>query len=271
MNGMNDAVPPPGGVPYTRKYLKRPDTVLSYLDFGGSGEPLLALHGHMNEGLFARGLAAALHGGYRVIALDQRGHGESEQPASYSNDRYVDDAQALLKHLNIGRAVLLGHSLGGVVAYRLAARRPELVRALVIEDIGAAVGDDLSFVLGWPRRMPTKEAFIQALGRFGPVFAYSMREFEDGWGLPFEPEDMVESQGELNGDHWADWLATDCPALLLHGITSPCLSMAQAEEMAARRPNTKLVHLNAGHTIHYDDPDGYIREIRTFLSSLESD
>ncbi|MBY9077546.1 alpha/beta hydrolase [Paenibacillus sp. HN-1] len=265
MNEHQAAAP---GMVYTRKYLKRPDTVLSYLDFGGSGEPLVALHGHMNEGLFARGLASSLAGQYRVIALDQRGHGESEQPASYENDRYVDDLLALLKHLRLDRATLLGHSLGGVVAYRMAARRPELVKALIVEDIGASVNDDLSFVLSWPQRMPTRAALVEALGRLGPAFAYSMREYEDGWGLPFIPEDMVKSQSHLNGDHWKDWLATDCPALLLHGTASPCLSSEMAEEMAARRPNTKLVHIEAGHSIHFDNPARYIEEITRFLQSL---
>ncbi|MNB71183.1 Haloacetate dehalogenase H-1 [compost metagenome] len=265
---MNEHSAAPAGMVYTRKYLKRPDTVLSYLDFGGSGEPLIALHGHMNEGLFARGLASSLAGEYRIIALDQRGHGESEQPAGYENDRYVDDLLALLKHLGLDQVILLGHSLGGVVAYRMAARRPELVTALIIEDIGAAVNDDLSFVLNWPQRMPTKEALVEAMGRLGPAFAYSMREYEDGWGLPFVPEDMVTSQKLLNGDHWKDWLATDCPALLLHGTSSSCLSFEMAEDMAARRPNTKLVHIEAGHAIHFDNPVRYLEEVTRFLQSL---
>ncbi|AIQ14778.1 hydrolase [Paenibacillus durus] len=244
---------------------------MSYIDFGGGGFPLLALHGHMNEGLFAQELAGALAGEYRVIALDQRGHGESERPVSYDNERYVDDALAVLDHLGIDETVLLGHSLGGVVAYRLAARRPERVRALIIEDIGAVVNDDLSFAGQWPRRAPTKAALIAALGRLGPVFAYSMREYENGWGLPFIPEDMAVSQSHLNGEHWDDWLATDCPALLLHGMRSTCLSYEQAEEMAARRPNTKLVHLEAGHSIHFEAPDQFLEVIQSFMKSIRTE
>ncbi|MFD1776583.1 alpha/beta fold hydrolase [Paenibacillus rhizophilus] len=117
-------------VSYTRKFFEGPDTTLSYIDFGGKGFPMLALHGHMNEGLLAQGLAGALAGEYRVITLDQRGHGESGRPLSYDNDRYVDDVLALLDHLGIDHAALLGHSLGGVVAYRLAAGRNGCVRWL---------------------------------------------------------------------------------------------------------------------------------------------
>ncbi|WP_156418937.1 alpha/beta fold hydrolase [Fictibacillus sp. FJAT-27399] len=78
-----------------------PDTRLSYLDFGGEGTTILALHGHMNEGLFAEGLAEHIQEACRMIALDQRGHGESGRPSSYENDLYVEDAIALLNHLNI--------------------------------------------------------------------------------------------------------------------------------------------------------------------------
>ena len=53
---------------------------LSYLDFGGTGQPLLALHGHLDQGLMWSGLAAALAPGWRVIAPDQRGHGDSTGP-----------------------------------------------------------------------------------------------------------------------------------------------------------------------------------------------
>ncbi|AKG37870.1 hydrolase [Paenibacillus durus ATCC 35681] len=244
---------------------------MSYIDFGGGGFPMIALHGHMNEGLFAQDLARTLACEYHVIALDQRGHGESGRPLSYDNERYVDDALALLNHLGIDKAVLFGHSLGGVVAYRLAARCPERVRSLIIEDIGAVVNDDLSFAGQWPRRAPTKEAMIAAMGRLGPAFAYSMREYRDGWGLPFVPEDMAVSQRHLNGDHWDDWLATDCPALLLHGMRSTCLSYEQAEEMAARRPNTRLVHLEAGHSIHFEARDQFLEAIQAFLKPIRSE
>lgn len=137
---------------------------LRYTDFGGPGEPLLALHAHFMEGrTFAR-LARELAPRWRVIALDQRGHGDSDRAPEYSREGYVADAAAVLDHLMPGPAVVLGHSLGGVNAFQLAARRPELVRAVVVEDIGAVVDDDLSFVLDWPRRAGSREELIAGLG-----------------------------------------------------------------------------------------------------------
>jgi Alpha/beta hydrolase family len=86
---------------------------LSYLDFGGTGQPLLALHGHLDQGLVWSGLATALAPDWRVIAPDQRGHGESDRAADYSRDGYLADVPALLGQLNPGPVVALGHSPTG--------------------------------------------------------------------------------------------------------------------------------------------------------------
>ncbi|WP_308201299.1 alpha/beta fold hydrolase [Carbonactinospora thermoautotrophica] len=82
-----------------------------------------------------------------MIALDQRGHGYSDRPTDFSREGYIEDAVAVLDRLGLGAVVVLGHSLGGVNAYQLAARHPHLVSALISEDIGAEINDDLSFCL----------------------------------------------------------------------------------------------------------------------------
>ncbi|MFE0700941.1 alpha/beta fold hydrolase [Streptomyces sp. NPDC058872] len=193
---------------------------LSYLDYGGHGQPLLALHGHFGEARAFAGLARGLSPDWRVIALDQRGHGHSERPADFSRDGYIGDAAAFLDHLGTTDAVVRGHSLGGVNAYQLAARHPNLVRALIIEDIGAEVDDDLSFCPSWPERAPSRTALIEELAGSARYLADAFREHHDGWGLAFQPQDMVASQQQLKGNHWDDWLSSDCPALLIRGTRS---------------------------------------------------
>ncbi|MGW2893122.1 alpha/beta fold hydrolase [Streptomyces sp. NPDC001212] len=241
---------------------------LSFLDFGGPGRPLLALHGHFGEGrTFAR-LAQDLGDHWRIIALDQRGHGYSGRPADFSRSGYVQDAASLLEDLGLSGTVVLGHSLGGVNAYQLAARHPHLVRALIIEDIGAEVDDDLSFSLAWPHRAPTRAGLLDGLGASASYLTDAVREYADGWGLAFSPHDMNTSQQQLNGDHWNDWLASDCPALLIRGSRSLVLSAGHAKDMVARRPRTHLTELPAGHTVHETDPAGFATAVRGFLSSL---
>jgi pimeloyl-ACP methyl ester carboxylesterase len=120
---------------------------LSYLDAGGAGRPLIALHAHWMEAVTYSDLAAALAPTWRVIALDQRGHGHSDHARSYSRDDYLGDLAALFEHLRIESAVLLGNSLGGVNAYQFAARHPERVEALIVEEIGVVIDVDASFTL----------------------------------------------------------------------------------------------------------------------------
>ncbi|MFC7906208.1 alpha/beta fold hydrolase [Streptomyces nigra] len=137
---------------------------LSYLGSGGPGHPLLALHGHFSEGRTFAPLARALFPHWRAVAPDQRGHGFSDRGPDFSREGCIADATALLTHLGLERPVVLGHSLGGVNAYQLAARHPGLVRALVIEDIGTEIDDDLSFCPSWPHRAPTRTALTEQLG-----------------------------------------------------------------------------------------------------------
>ncbi|MGX9225978.1 alpha/beta fold hydrolase [Streptomyces albus] len=108
---------------------------LAYLDSGGDHPVLLALHGHFGRGRLFTPLARALAGRYRVVAPDQRGHGRSDSASDFTPEGYADDAVALLDALGIGSATVLGHSMGGAVAYVLAARAPQRVRALVVSDM----------------------------------------------------------------------------------------------------------------------------------------
>ncbi|MGW7466819.1 alpha/beta fold hydrolase [Streptomyces xantholiticus] len=165
--------------------------------------------------------------------------------------------------------VVLGHSLGGVNAYQLAACHPHLVSALVIEDIGAVVDDDLSFCLSWPHRAPTRSALVAELGDAVRYLTDAIREYADGWGLAFRPQDMVASHGQINGDHWDDWPASSCPALLVHGAHSDVLDAGHAHAMTSRGADVRLVTLPTGHTVHDTDPAGFAASVREFLMHLE--
>ncbi|MFF7492962.1 alpha/beta fold hydrolase [Streptomyces rubiginosohelvolus] len=241
---------------------------LSFLDFGGPGPPLLALHGHFAEGRTFAHLARELRNSRRIIALDQRGHGLSDRSPDFSRAGYVEDAAAVLQHLGIHRAAVLGHSLVGVNAYQLTARFPKLVDALIVEDIGAEVDDDLSFCLAWPHRAPTRAELLEGLGISARYLIGAVREYPDGWGLAFDPKDMNASQQQLNGDHWNDWISSDCPALLVRGSRSTVLSAEHAKDMATRRPHSQLIELPTGHTVHETVPDEFAAAVDGFLGSL---
>ncbi|WUR60996.1 alpha/beta hydrolase [Micromonospora chokoriensis] len=243
---------------------------LSYLDFGGSGIPLLALHGHYNEASAFAPLAEALAPRWRVIALDQRGHGESDRAESYGRDDYVADVNAFHRHLGVGPVAVLGHSLGGVNAYQYAGRHPDRVTAVIVEDIGAVVDCDWSFTTRLPRKTPAREALASALGAAAPYLECSFRQSKDGWGFSFDIDDTVASQKALNGDHWTDWVAVSCPTLLIRGTRSDELAADHAREMIARRPGSaQLVELPAGHVVHHDAQAQFAAAVGAFLLDTE--
>lgn len=245
---------------------------LSYLDAGVDSQALIALPSHWMEGVTYAPLAAALAPAWRVVALDQRGHGYSDHApheGGYTRHAYLGDLAGLLAHLGLGTAVLLGNSLGGVNAYQFAVRHAQRVRALIIEDIGAVVGDDTSFALHWGGTFPSREALAERVGpRFLPYLADAFRQTPEGWRLAFDPRDTVASQGQLNGDYWADWLASTCPALVIRGRDSRVTTPEMAEQMAMRRPNTRLVTLDGGHVVHLDNPTGFTAAVQAFLQEL---
>ena len=103
------------------------------------------------------------------------------------------------------------------------------------------------------------------------LFLESVVEYPDGWGFRFNYNSLVTSQQLLQGNWWNDWLASTCPALLLHGHTSWVLKTEHAREMASRRPNTRLVEFpDCGHTIHDASPAEFYKAVKEFLESITS-
>jgi esterase len=99
--------------------------------------------------------------------------------------------------------------------------------------------------------------------RFLPYLLDSFRETPAGWTLAFEPSEIVKSGRCLSSDHWQDWLATDCPALLIRGRDSRVTTQAAVERMTSRRPNTILNVIDGGHVVHFA-PLGSPMQLRNF-------
>uniref|UniRef100_UPI003F4911A4 alpha/beta fold hydrolase n=1 Tax=Nonomuraea bangladeshensis TaxID=404385 RepID=UPI003F4911A4 len=252
---------------------KRPNTA-PFMDYGGPGIPVLALHGHFGSCRTFAGLARQVGDAIRLIAPDQRGHGHAGSRSPYTLDDYVADAAAFVETLELGPMVVLGHSMGGVVAYTLASRHPELVRAVVVEDAPAVVGPQALDVRAWPRRASTLKQLCEQIESQGlpdaSYFVESAVRYADGWGVAFDYEDLMESQHNLAGDYWAEWLSVSVPMLLLHGHGSLVVPTAHAREMIERRPATRYEEFpHAGHWLHDDDLVGVGRVLTSFVTSLD--
>lgn len=239
-----------------------------YTDFGGPGRPLLAVHGHLGEGAVWAPLAEALAPEWRVIAIDQRGHGDSDRAESYRPVDYAADAAALLEHLGLGPVPVVGHSGGALTAMHLAALYSERVSAIVAGEIPVVLDKPgaLDFVGAFPYTAESPEALLAALGPAAPFVGTRIRTLPDGTArLPFHPDDTMASERAGNGDHWDVWTASTCPALVLRGDEGGLVGEDMAAEMAARRPGTRVVALKADHFLLEKDPEGFATAVRDFL------
>ncbi|MCP2168775.1 alpha/beta fold hydrolase [Goodfellowiella coeruleoviolacea] len=248
---------------------------LSYVDFGGPGRPILALHGAYGRARAFAALADRLGPDHRVIAVDQRGHGRSDHPGDYGRDAHLDDTASAIERLGLAPAVVLGHSLGGINAYQLAARRPDLIAAVVVVDIGAEIDvPEDTAIRNLPRRFPTLAALRAAIASavvFGEVahFTESAVEDEHGWGFLWDAAEVHQTKRAVCGRWWDDWTGSGQPALLVRGGASPVVPPDQAEALVARRPNTRLVTIDdAGHDLYLTHPDQLAAAVRSFLAGL---
>jgi pimeloyl-ACP methyl ester carboxylesterase len=262
-----------------RPWLERPGGRLAVLDFGGDGPGMLLLHGLMGRAMTWAGTARRLTGAFHVVAIDQRGHGASDRFGSYSRDDYVEDAAAAVRELGLAPAVVVGHSMGGLNAWVVAARHPELVAGLVIEDMPsrtAGRGELARFREGsrqWPVPFLTLADVRAYFGRdracTGDEFVEVFAEAPDGYRPVFAVEDMLASVADWDArDYDAELGAVRCPALVVHGA----LSRNSGEElraMANRMPCGHYVEVaDAGHVIHGENLEGWWAATRPFLQPL---
>jgi pimeloyl-ACP methyl ester carboxylesterase len=244
----------------TRFFRTHDDIRLAYLDTGagagadGLGTPVLALHGAYGRGRSLLGLADHLSPGYRLIALDQRGHGRSDGARHYGREAYIGDVTALIEYLGLGPVAIVGHSLGGINAYQVAARRPDLVSAVVVVDAPAsfhpAAADDQIAAL--PDRFPSLRALLAALDFVDEPrhFLESAVEEPDGWRFLWKAADVTAAKAGVVGDWWDDFTAVKQPMLVVRGGHSPIISPEQAAEMTRRRPGTELVTIDGHHDFY---------------------
>ncbi|ONI69707.1 alpha/beta hydrolase [Kribbella sp. ALI-6-A] len=255
---------------------------IHYEDSGGNGTPVLALHGTFGRGLTFAAVAERLAPEFRVIAPDLPGHGltaqhrEAQGHQDFGRDEFVAAVAELVEQLELPPVVVIGHSLGGVTAFQLAARRPELVAAVVVEDVGAVTDasvlpQPVLDVTGWPTRFASRQAAEQffAATPEPAYFLESVVERDGGWELLFDLDDMMAVQHGNAGVWWDDWTAVRRPMLLLRATDSFLLSAALADEMIRRRPATELVVFDrTGHWIHREDPDRYTAAVRAFVERV---
>ncbi|MFJ9181073.1 alpha/beta fold hydrolase [Streptomyces sp. NPDC102360] len=254
----------------------------------GHNPGVLLLHGLMGRASHWAGTTRWLAERHRAVALDQRGHGQSDKPPEGPFDReaYVLDAEAALVQLGLEPAVLIGHSMGALTAWQLAARRPDLVRGLVICDMRASALGAASqrewedWFKAWPLPFATLADVRKWFGEDDPwverpnpargeFYAEVMTETVDGWRPVFSRRQMLQARSTWVHDaHWEELAAVQCPTLVLRGLDGE-LGRAEAQEMVRVLPRGVYAEVaDAGHLVHYDQPEAWRSAVEPFLDGV---
>jgi pimeloyl-ACP methyl ester carboxylesterase len=246
-------------------------------EYGGPGPSVILLHGLAGYAEEWAETAAWLSGSFRVVAIEQRGHGRSEQsPADVSSKAFVNDTEMWIERLDLAPTVIVGQSFGGLIAFLVAARRPEFVRALVVVEATPAADPEApeaarQWLESWPVPFPSEE---HAFAFFGGDTAWARAwvaglEERDGLHRRFEPDVLVSALAEASGrDWWSEWARITCPVLVVRGERG--MHRGDASRMLEALPSACLVEIEeAGHDVHLDQPSRWRETLGAFLHGLE--
>jgi pimeloyl-ACP methyl ester carboxylesterase len=253
-----------------------------------NGRRWVFLHGLMGYALNWRRITKDLEETERILVYDQRGHGRSIQPATgYAPEDYAEDLWRIIGELGWHKFVLVGHSMGGRNAVSFAHQHAEVVDKLILEDI-APEGDPQAveyyrWLLGvvptpFASKREARDFFatqFQTLvsGRvenpevLGAYFYSNIVETPEGtadWRFSKTAILSSVTQGRSH-DFWNEIRSLPISTLVIRGENSKELPKAVFERMILANPRIEGVEIsNAGHWVHSDQPDEFLKVIRRF-------
>jgi N-formylmaleamate deformylase len=252
---------------------------LHYTRTGGGQPALVLVHGFSDDGLCWTALAERLQDRYDVVMPDARCHGRSEAPeAPFTFLDRVADLAGLITALDLRQPVILGHSMGAITALLLACRRPEVPRAVVLEDPPPwwSPSADPPVNDSWNRR---QRAWIESLqSQTREAVIAGQRAAAPTWPEA-ELGPWADSKLRLHRNTFRqvapaglDWPAAlgqlACPALLITAdpVLGALVTPAQAAELLALSPHLQLAHVpGAGHNVRREQGERYWQALEAFL------
>jgi len=233
------------------------------LVLSGEGTPsLLCLHGLVDRIEIWDRIAEPLAQRGRIALLDQRGHGESDAPPGpYLREDLAVDAAVVMRTLDLGPSVLVGHSMGGIVSMATALANPEQVAGLVLIGTASQCNEKTA---AWYERIARagETGGLDGLRRaiYGPD---SRKEIH---GDPRGIAEVTRTLKSLYEDPLTPKLSgIECPVLLIVGDKDP-MGPKASSILASRFPNAELVTVpDCGHWVHVSKPDVVVDAIDRFL------
>ena len=213
---------------------------LAYQVNGACGAaPMLLLHALGEQASSWAPVTGRFAERYRVFALDMRGHGNSDWPGSYSFQLLRDDVIAAIERLALHRVILIGHSMGGGVAYLVAIARPDLLGRLVVEDVPPP----------YPRDRPIPERPDGLLDFDWPVV-----------------QAIVSQVNKGDSETWDSLATITAPTLVIGGGPQSHIPQDRLKEVADRIPACDLVTIPAGHNVHSARPMEFANTVLAWLA-----
>jgi esterase len=263
---------------------------LHFLEWGEpDAPPIVLLHGGHQSAHSWDLVSLHLAQHYHVLALDQRGHGDSEwaRDVAYTNNEMSLDAEAFIGAMRLQRPLLMGHSMGGRNAMLLTRRNPALLSGLVIVDVGPEVSDrGRAVIAGFVRdneEFDDLDHFVRNVQQYDPyrsrehierTVKYNMLQRADGKFVSkcdANPRRLgvVRGTGPQENITLEDAQGFDLPVLLVRGADSRILTAQAAARFRQALANGTLVTVpNCGHNVHGQNTKGFVDAIGGFLTEF---
>jgi pimeloyl-ACP methyl ester carboxylesterase len=218
---------------------------LAYRRFGApQSPPLVLLHSLGESSASWATIAPALAADHAVFAMDVRGHGDSDRTDAYSLAAMRDDVIGFLALSQLSPVTMIGHSMGGVIAYLVAEEWPAAISRLVLEDPAPPLPAEP------PRTVPERPD--------GPL------DFD--WAVV---EALTRERNAPPAQWWQRLPEITAPTLMLGGGPTSHIPQDQLAGVTARIPNARMHTIPAGHLIHETMPTEFLAEVRAFLSTTD--
>lgn len=249
---------------------------LHYLDYGGTGRPLIAMHGVTGNAWNWYEVAAGLGDKRHVYALDFRGYGESQWSAegAYTTSDHVADLGAVLDSIGETTVDLIGSSWGALVAVQFAAENPGRVGQLIVVDVEPSFQQSETDLFPRPTSYATVEEVAAGEAQRNPnaseamVAAMTVTTYApaaDGTLVPKHDPYFFARWPFRADDHWDRLGSIEAPTLLLHAANS-FVNGDVMGQMAERISNAKLVEItDSGHVVPVENPAGIVAAASSFL------
>lgn len=260
---------------------------LHYLEWGTPDKPwMLLLHGLRGHAHSWDDFSAQMSPHYRVIALDQRGRGDTDwaKDGDYTTETFADDLTGFCEALGMSSITLIGHSMGARNGMAYTARFPDVVAKLVIVDAPPGNMPNTERIrqelIAVPEEFESFEAAFSHIRRDNPLppeevlrrrVQYQTRELPNGkigWRYDIAVREGFRKntatpppQGQ-----WEAWRKLTCPTLIVRGTETDALTHDQVKEMVDSHPNAKVVEVpRAAHMVFEENPSGFLEEVRRWL------